>query len=169
MSESATAPGAVIWRGGEAPGMAEVDSSEDVLVLRSSGRLCGLPLASVVEILRTPLLERMPGTPETVCGFAKVRGVPVPVVDLAALLDLPGGGAHARLVVMRAGGRRVALQVDEVLGIRATASLAAIPPLLQAACQRRVQALAALDAEFLWLLNAARLAPADACEAIPPG
>lgn len=62
------------------------------------------------------------------------------------------------------GGRQVVLAVEEVIGIRALEAdpFHSLPPLLSGAQGETVTALGALDAEFLWLLDAARLMPAEA-------
>jgi purine-binding chemotaxis protein CheW len=103
------------------------------------------------------------GAPEVVRGLSVIRGVPVPVVDLARLL---GGGdysAPTRFVTVRTGERSVALSVDEVLGIRdmAPAMQTDLPPLLRDARPDVVEAVSTLDGDLLLVLKAARLLPEE--------
>jgi purine-binding chemotaxis protein CheW len=131
--------------------------STSVLLVRAGARICALPIGSVVEVMRVLPIRSVSGVPEAVRGISLLRGAPVPVVDLAALLGEDEETGAGRLVAVRTGDRQVGLAVRAVLGIVEISGLAALPPLLQHACAARVQALAALDTEFLWVLDAARL------------
>lgn len=136
------------------------------LVCRVHTRLCALPLAQMLEVLRPLPLETLPQAPPHVLGLARLRGQAVPVLDLAGLLGLerPTGERARRLVHLAVGRRRAALLVDEVLGLQTleAAQQQALPPLLsESAAQLAVQTLARLDGELLLVLNAARLLPAS--------
>lgn len=109
------------------------------------------------------------GAPSFVRGAAIVRGAPTPVIDLAALLGVCDGARGSRFVVVRAGGRRVALEVDEVVGIRWVpgAALAEAPALLGSTLPEHVETLGALDGQLLAVLGCARLLPEDLPRAAP--
>lgn len=126
-------------------------------------RLCALPVAQVVETMRPLPIEPFAGAAIAVKGLAVVRGVPLPVVELASLL----GGATSlptRFVTVRSGTGHIVLAVDSVLGLCniSAASLRELPALLGDADNNAVSAIGTLDAELLLLLNAARLLPDDA-------
>lgn len=129
-----------------------------VLLCRAGSMLCALPIRQVIEVMRPLPLEELPGAPDFVAGVSIVRGAPLPVVTIARLFqerhEPPG-----RLVVARAGHRRLGLAIDEVVGIRsiAAATLDALPPLLSAASKAAVAELASLDGELLVLLEAANV------------
>lgn len=109
------------------------------------------------------------GMPEFLLGLAIVRGGAVPVVDAGALLagSSPPGGS-SRFVVLRAGPRRIALAVDEVLGVRelSAESVANLPPLLGSASAEIVEAVGTLDRELLLVLRAAHIVPASVWSAV---
>ncbi len=107
-------------------------------------------------------LERVAETRDFVRGMSIVRGEAVPVVDARRLLDGGDPAPGGRLVTLRVGARRVALHVDDVLGVRAipTESLRDVPPLLGDASAAR-SALGALDGRLLELLDTARLLPEE--------
>ncbi|HKQ71753.1 MAG TPA: chemotaxis protein CheW [Polyangiaceae bacterium] len=144
------------------------DSASEMNVLcRAGARMCALPVADVIETLRPLPITSIASMPRFVLGLSIVRGGPVPVVDAQCLL---GGAASfaqsgesdasARLVMVRVkGSRRVALRVDEVVGVRpiARAALVALPGLLCDAGDKTVSAVGALDADLLLVLDAARL------------
>ena len=100
--------------------------------------------------------------PAFVRGVAVIRGVPVPVVDAASVLEERAAcSPHpSRFVALKTGGRRVALAVDEVLGVKEIRStnLAELPPLL-AGARERTAAMAILDNELLLVLQSARFVP----------
>lgn len=168
------------------------------LLVRVQGQLCALPLASVEEAMRPQPVRAIADAPAFVRGLARIRGGPVPVVDVGVLLDanthaaaVPSALAPAaippapaspsqgsRFVSLRTTtDRRVALAVDEVLGVRTIgeAQLSDMPPLLARAGGEVVSAIGTLDAELLMVLRTSRLVPdevwaaLDADDAHDPG
>jgi purine-binding chemotaxis protein CheW len=130
------------------------------LVYRIPGAVCALSLERVVETMRPLAVESLSGAPPFVRGLAIVRGAPVPVVDAAALIGA-SDGCPRRFVIVRAGTRRVALAVDEVVGVRALPSdqLERLPSLLREAAADVVARIGTLDDELLVVLESTRLVP----------
>lgn len=106
--------------------------------------------------------EPVAGMPAFVRGLSVIRGTPTPVVDLDALLGAPPTDAIARYVTMRIDGRRVALAVEEVLGLRAIdpSTLQDLPPLLRNAAADVIETVGTLDTHLLAALRATRILPA---------
>lgn len=131
-----------------------------VLLCRSGGRICALPLSHVGETLRPLPVTPLPGVDACVLGATTLRGQAVPVVALAVLLGAPAG-EPARFVSLRLGQRMAALAVDEVVGVRAlpTAMLEETPPLLDGGADAQLAGIGARDAELLLVLRAARTVP----------
>jgi purine-binding chemotaxis protein CheW len=135
------------------------------LLFRVRARLCALPLAHVVEIMRPLPVEAIAEAPAGVLGVAVIRGEPVAVIDVAELLGNSAGAPapepFARLVTVRVRERTIALVVDRVVDVRSlpTESSRELPPLLRDADEDVVGALGTLDAELLFVLRAARLVP----------
>ena len=104
-------------------------------------------------------LEQLAHMPDFVLGLSIIRGAPTPVVSLAFLFGC-AGGPPGRLVVVRTGERPVALAVDEVLGVFALDpdTFRGLPPLVQSAADR-LESVAALDAQLLFVLNASTMVP----------
>jgi purine-binding chemotaxis protein CheW len=100
-------------------------------------------------------LESIAGMPAFVRGVSIIRGVPTPVVDLGAVLGAPSN-AFERIVTLRLGDRQVALAVNAVLGIRDLdlSALQELPPLLGGASTDLLEAIGALDEQFLMVLRA---------------
>lgn len=137
------------------------------LIFRADSQVCALPLARVSEVLRPLPVQPLAGAPAFVRGLSIIRGAPVPVVDLGALLaGKPCRGT--RLVMIRAGERRIALAVDAVLGIREIAGPVwnDLPPLVRDACPEAVEAIGVLDQEALLALKTGTLLPDAVWEAL---
>ena len=83
------------------------------LLVRAGGRLVGLALPRVVEVLEPEAIHPVPSRDPSVRGVTTVRGRLMPVVDLGLLLGEAGPGATAGAgVVVEVGGSRLCLQVD---------------------------------------------------------
>jgi purine-binding chemotaxis protein CheW len=131
------------------------------VVVRAGTQLCALELAHVVEVMRPLPVEPLPGVPDCVLGVALVRGAPVPVVALEALLGpTRSDAAPARFVSLRVGEQRAALAVGEVVGVvdLARDGLAGLAGL----ADEPIAEVGRLDARLLHVLAAARLVPAEA-------
>jgi chemotaxis signal transduction protein len=85
------------------------------LLVRAGGRLVGLALARVVEVLPPATAHRIPSGEPAVRGITSVRGRLVTVVHLGALLEgsaCPEAPGEA-LVMVDADGRRFCLELDD--------------------------------------------------------
>jgi purine-binding chemotaxis protein CheW len=112
--------------------------------------------------MRPLAVKPIAGVPSFIEGLAVVRGVPIPVVNLASLRS--GEASHAmRFVTVKTGTRRVALVVDAVIGVIEIppGSSDAVPLLLQNSELDATSAIGVLDGELLLVLNSARLISID--------
>ena len=90
-----------------------------VLLVRCGDDHLGLPVEGVEEVFVVGELLPAPVAREAVRGLVPVRGRLAPLVHLRALLDdapPPGPPADAAVLV-RSGGRLVALEIDEALDL----------------------------------------------------
>jgi chemotaxis signal transduction protein len=85
------------------------------LLVRAGGRLVGLPLDQVVEVLDPGAAFPVPAREPAVRGVTVVRGRILPLVHLGALLD--GGACPAERsqtgVLVDLAGRRLCLEVED--------------------------------------------------------
>jgi len=89
------------------------------------GSVFALDVAQLREVVRWQPVTALPSAPELIEGVIDLRGVVVPVIDLARALGLGAvdAGAQARIVVTEVDGLVVGLAVDaavEVLSVDAT-------------------------------------------------
>ena len=130
--------------------------------------ICAVPLAHVIEIMRPLPVESLSGVPAFVSGVAIIRGIPTPVVDLAAVLGTPNEAAE-RFVTMRVGDKQVALSVNAVLGVRDLDTMMTsqkLPPLLQRASKDLVETIGTLDEQVLMVLRAGWELPDEAWQVL---
>ena len=101
-----------------------------LVVFILEGQRYALRLTAVERVL--PMLEvsSLPKGPAIALGVVDLHGAVVPVLDLRRRLGLPSRtyGPTAHLVVTMTPGRRLALPVDEVLGVHEVPADAVIRP-----------------------------------------
>jgi purine-binding chemotaxis protein CheW len=141
------------------------------LVVTASSKAYAIPIADVVETMRPLPIERMAGVPNFLLGLSVIRGAPVPVVDLEAVVGVGRTEAISRFVSLKLGERRVAVAVGAVIGIREldAASVEDMPPLLRDARAEVIEAIGVLDARLLLVLRASRLLPEDIWQKLSSG
>ena len=85
------------------------------LTFRIGERHYALPAADIAEVIRIPVMARVPQSPAALLGLANLRGSVLPAVSLRGLLGMPAAaiGQAARALVLDAGAP-VALVVDAV-------------------------------------------------------
>jgi chemotaxis signal transduction protein len=85
------------------------------LLVRAGGRLVGLPLVQVLEVITLGEVHAVPVIERAMRGLVAVHGRTMPLVHIGALLDClpcpPGRGTVG--VVIAVEGRRVCLEIDE--------------------------------------------------------
>jgi len=85
----------------------------EVLLVERAGNVYGIPLASVEEAISVGETMSLAGRPSI-----ELRGVSIPVADLAELVGGPASAFEERApaIVLRASGRRVAAICDVLIG-----------------------------------------------------
>ena len=102
--------------------MAEAPQRAGGLIVRLGDQRWFVPVALVVEVVRTARVMRLPGVEPWVRGVVNHRGRILTVADAGRALDLtPGAEDGGDLVVVNAGGHRFAVAVDAVVELSAEA------------------------------------------------
>lgn len=133
-------------------------------LLRIGPAHLALPVAQMREVLPCPAqLPCLPSRVNGLCGAVDVRGLMMPVLDLAPLLGLPSPAPEQRIIiVVRCHGRLLGLLADQVEGMVAlrpddqqpllAQANGGQPALLSHIFQREGQAVAVLDASQIAIL-----------------
>ncbi len=151
--------------------MKQPTAQRSFLLVRARSWVCALPASSVIETMRPLPIDPVESAPRFVAGLSVVRGEVVPVLSLSSVLGGEGRGEARRLVLVRAGERRIGLLVEDILGIEEIdeTRFEAMPPLLGEALPREVERLGSLDGQALAVLDAARLLPEATVAALSRG
>ena len=128
------------------------------LIFRAGPLRCALPIDEVIETMRPLRIRPLAATPVFVPGISIMRGVPVPVVDMATLLA-GEPGAVSRFVAVRTGRGPVALATGDVLGVRHTDAADRHDAVPGGAFRQLVAAVGTMDSEPLLVLHSMRLLP----------
>ncbi len=99
------------------------------VLFSAASQTFALPASCALQVLRMAAPTPIPGAPPHLRGVLDVHGTLVPVVDVAARLGVPcrPPRPEEQLLVVEAGGRRVALEVERVLEIREVPDAAVAP------------------------------------------
>lgn len=100
-----------------------------LLVFVVAGQRYALDISRVERVVRMVEITPFPGLPSLVAGIARVRGEVIPVLSLRRCFVLPERGISLsdRLILVGLERRRVALWVDDVLGLEPDGSAQWIP------------------------------------------
>lgn len=86
--------------------------------LRVADEHYALPIAEAREVIELGRIDAVPGAPASALGIRAVRGKPLPVFDLAQLLDgRAGDSGREQILVADHGSGQLGLAVDEVLDV----------------------------------------------------
>ena len=94
------------------------NSPEQALIFDVGGMLWALPRPWIREVIRQPRLTRIPNAAAELQGLINLRGILVPVLDLAVLLGQPGSTVPAVVICLQQGRQVVGLGARKVLGLR---------------------------------------------------
>ena len=90
--------------------------SARMITFELDGRLFGVGVEAVQEVLRGQTRTRIPLAPRALAGLINLRGQVLTALDLREQLDLPPreGDVEPMLVVVRVSGEPIALLVDAI-------------------------------------------------------
>ena len=144
--------------------VAPVAADVTVLLFRAGGQLHAVPLDEVEAVARAGEVRRVPQPPPHVVGVIDRHDEPIPVVDLAAVLELAGGEPR-HVLVHRGRAGVVGFLVEEARGV-GRAGLRPVPPQLRRPGGALI-GLADVGAETAYLLDLEAGLPGDFPRAHP--
>lgn len=99
-----------------------------VLVFQVGGRLCGLDITRIKEVVADPLCHYIPLAPGWCAGAINVQGQVLPVLDLPEFLGCGAGRRDSRSIVLDVAPATLALRVSTIHRILPLEDDAAILP-----------------------------------------
>jgi purine-binding chemotaxis protein CheW len=99
------------------------EATVDLACFETRGRVYGIDVLQIREIVRSQEVTPLPGAPQLIEGVIDIRGVVLPLIDLGhALYAEPAeAGAETRVAILEVGGMVLGLRVDaavEVISVR---------------------------------------------------
>jgi purine-binding chemotaxis protein CheW len=120
---------------GEAASEKRAVSEEQFVIFHLQEEEYAVTIQSVKEIIRLPVIVRVPGAPVYVEGVVNIRGTILPVINLRRKLNLPvkESDDRFRIVVVDLSGMPTGLIVDAVQEVRKIAAdqIAPVPDILR--------------------------------------
>ncbi|MEO5825807.1 MAG: chemotaxis protein CheW [Gemmatimonadales bacterium] len=99
--------------------MSDPAGGTSCLIFRLGAQRFYLPVESVVHVMRSVAVTRVPGTASAVGGLVNHRGKVLTVAHMGEVLGIPVDPGPGEVVVVENAGRRFALAVDAVLELSA--------------------------------------------------
>ncbi len=105
------------------------DDGRHIVVIRLGDTRIALRLSVVERVIRAVAVTPVADAPEDVVGLVNVHGTVIPILDIRGAFRVPRKAIAPsdKFVIAGAGRRRVAIPVEEVLGVAEPAPGAAVP------------------------------------------
>jgi chemotaxis signal transduction protein len=91
---------------------------EPVAVFLAGRERIGLPVSSLLSVIRVPPITEVPELPQWMPGLVQVRGTLMTVIDISLWLGLPQRTAPAYVALLEESRRPLGLLVEGVAGVR---------------------------------------------------
>lgn len=132
--------------------MSDTSTSQQLVVFSLGAEEYALPIAAVSEIIRFSEPRSVASEVAWIRGVIGLRGKIIPIFDLAARLELPGGDSEpGKIVILDTGTDQVGVMVDEVEEVLTVASNQLEP--VPTANTDSIEAIAKIDDRLVILLN----------------
>jgi purine-binding chemotaxis protein CheW len=137
--------------------MSDTTTSQQLVVFSLGAEEYALPIAAVSEIIRFTEPRSVASEVAWIRGVIGLRGKIIPIFDLAARLELPGGDGSrpGKIVILETGSDQVGVMVDEVEEVL-TVEAAQLEP-VPTANTDSIEAIAKIDDRLVILLNSVGL------------
>lgn len=151
-----------------------METDRHLVSYRVGTELFGVPIASVQEIVRVPVITSIPQAPDFVEGVINLRGKIITVVDMRKRLgrvvdgEAPVNSARNRILVVECEGRLVGIIVDEVTEVLRLPGdrIDAAPPMVAGISNQYITGVGKLDEDLLVLIDIEKILTADQLHAI---
>ena len=120
-------------------------------------------VGKVVEVMNPVGLDHLPEMPDFVVGLKDVRGEMIPIVDMRDRMGVAPSTKRERMLTVKAGGDKVGLIVDEVLGVQLidTDDVRRPPVLFRGLKKKFMEGLCGQKDEIIVLLNIDKILTLD--------
>ena len=105
------------------------DDGRHIVIIRLGDTRIALRLSVIERVIRAVAVTPVADAPEDVVGLVNVHGTVIPILDIRGVFGVPRKAIAPsdKFVIAGAGQRRVAIPVEEVLGVAKPAPGLAVP------------------------------------------
>jgi purine-binding chemotaxis protein CheW len=141
------------------------DEQGEYLCFRVSDETYGIDIMDIKEIITTRTVTEVPRAPSFISGIISLRGIIIPIIDMAARLGLRREAAtgRERVIVVRQGETFSGLLVDEVIQVVPIARncFEPAPAVLAGSDRDFVSGVGRADGRMIILLNPEKITDAN--------
>jgi purine-binding chemotaxis protein CheW len=113
-----------------------------------------LPIEAVAEVIRTPDLTVLPGSPPGLAGLINLRGRMIPIVDPRGYLGFDTSPTLRHVIIVTKEDELMGLGVEEVESIVETAVQEGVPDMVDEALQPLIYGYFERQGEFVFTWHA---------------
>ncbi len=135
----------------------DVVTSQQVVCFKIGREEYGIDILLVQEILKLPVVTKLPRSVDYIMGVIDLRGKVIPVVDLGRKFNIEGAkeSESNRAIVVDIGGKQVGLAIDSVSHVIKINSndIEPPPPVVKGISGRYIVGIAKLETGFVVILD----------------
>ncbi len=135
----------------------DVVTSQQVVCFKIGQEEYGIDILLVQEILKLPVVTKLPKSVSYIMGVIDLRGKVIPVVDLGKKFNIGGSKEKEsnRAIVVDIGGKQVGLAIDSVSHVVKINSndIEPPPPVVKGISGRYIVGIAKLETGFVVILD----------------
>lgn len=135
----------------------DVVTSQQVVCFKIGEEEYGIDILLVQEILKLPVITKLPKSVDYIMGVIDLRGKVIPVVDLSKKFKIAGAKEDEsnRAIVVDIGGKQVGLAIDSVSHVVKINSndIEPPPPVVKGISGRYIVGIAKLESGFVVILD----------------
>ena len=136
----------------------EVSSSfQQVVCFKIGDEEYGIPILQVQEILKLPIVTKLPKSADYITGIIDLRGIVIPIVALSKKFKIHSKDSiePERAIVVQIKGKQVGLAIDSVSSVINvnTSEIEAPPPVVKGISEKYIKGIAKDGDIFVIILD----------------
>jgi purine-binding chemotaxis protein CheW len=149
----------------------ENSSFQQIVCFKLGEEEYGIPILQVQEILKLPLVTRLPKSADYIAGIIDLRGIVIPIVLLNKKFKLPHNSSveQERAIVVQISGKQVGLAIDSVSSVINvnTKDIEAPPPVIKGISERYIRGIAKDKQTFVIILDIYQIFSIEEIDTLP--
>jgi purine-binding chemotaxis protein CheW len=131
----------------------------------------GIPILQVQDILKLPLVTKLPKSADYIAGIIDLRGIVIPIVSLKKKFKMQCDDSveQERAIVVQIAGKQVGLAIDSVSSVINVNSkdIEAPPPVIKGISERYIKGIAKDKETFVIILDINQIFSIEEIDKLP--